>query len=41
MDFLTLFPYLGILFLVIVNAVLVLRRDIEIETDPSDHIQEQ
>ncbi len=31
MDTLTLFPYIGILVLVIINALLVLRRDITID----------
>ncbi len=35
MDFLTLFPYLGIIVLVIINAVLVMKRDITV--DESDH----
>jgi len=35
MDFLTLFPYVGILFLAILNAALVLKRDITV--DESDH----
>ena len=35
MDFLALFPYIGIIVLVIINAVLVLRRDITV--DDSDH----
>ena len=35
MDFLTLFPYIGIIVLVIVNALLVIKRDITV--DDSDH----
>lgn len=35
MDFLTWFPYLGILILVVINAILVLRRDIHVEEN--DH----
>ncbi len=35
MDFLTLFPYFGIIILVLINAFLVLRRDITV--DDSDH----
>ena len=35
MDFLTLFPYVGIIVLVIINAFLVLRRDITV--DENDH----
>lgn len=35
MDFLTWIPYLGILILVIINAVLVLKRDIHVEEN--DH----
>ncbi len=35
MDFLTLFPYIGIIVLVIINAVLVLRRKITV--DDNDH----
>lgn len=31
MDFWTAFPYWGILLLVVVNAWLVIRRDIEVE----------
>ncbi len=38
MDFLTLFPYIGIIILVIINALLVLRRDIKV--DDSDHSPE-
>lgn len=38
MDFLTLFPYIGILILVLINAVLVLRRKVTI--DESDHTPE-
>lgn len=38
MDFLTLFPYIGILVLVVLNAVLVLKRDITV--DESDHTPE-
>lgn len=35
MDFLTLFPYIGIIVLVVVNALLVLKRHITV--DESDH----
>ena len=35
MDFLTLFPYIGIIVLVIVNAILVINRTITV--DDSDH----
>lgn len=35
MDFLTLFPYVGMLVIVIINAILVLKRDITV--DESDH----
>jgi len=35
MDFLTLFPYIGIIVLVVINALLVLKRDITV--DDSDH----
>lgn len=35
MDFLTWIPYIGILILVIINAILVLRRDIRVEEN--DH----
>lgn len=35
MDFLTLFPYIGIIVLVIINAFLVIKRDITV--DDSDH----
>jgi 5'(3')-deoxyribonucleotidase len=35
MDFLTLFPYIGIIVLVIINALLVIKRDITV--DDSDH----
>ncbi len=35
MDFLTLFPYIGILVLVAINALLVLKRNIVV--DESDH----
>jgi len=35
MDFLTLFPYIGILVLAIFNAILVVRRKIKV--DESDH----
>jgi hypothetical protein len=35
MDFLTLFPYIGILVLVVINAILVINRDITV--DESDH----
>lgn len=35
MDFLTLFPYIAILVLVIINALLVAKRDITV--DDSDH----
>lgn len=38
MDFLTLFPYLGMLILVIINAILVLRRKVTI--DEVDHSPE-
>lgn len=31
MDFLTLFPYIGIIILVIINALLVIRRDITVD----------
>lgn len=35
MDFLTLFPYIGIIILVILNALLVLKRVITV--DKNDH----
>jgi len=35
MDFLTLFPYIGIIILVVINAFLVLRRDITV--DDNEH----
>ena len=35
MHFFTLFPYLGIIVLIILNAVLVLKRDITV--DEQDH----
>ncbi len=35
MDFLTLFPYIGILVLVVINTILVLNRKITV--DKSDH----
>ncbi len=35
MDFLTLLPYIGIIVLVVINALLVLKRDITV--DESDH----
>jgi hypothetical protein len=35
MDFLTLFPYVGIIVLVIINTILVVRRDITV--DDSEH----
>ncbi len=35
MNFLTLLPYIGIIVLVIINALLVLKRDITV--DESDH----
>jgi len=35
MDFLTLFPYIGILVLVAINTILVMKRDITV--DESDH----
>lgn len=38
MDFFTLFPYIGILILVIINAALVLRRKVTI--DESNHTPE-
>lgn len=38
MDFLTLFPYIGIIVLVIINALLVFNRDITV--DDSDHTSE-
>lgn len=33
MDFLTAFPYIGILILIIINAILVYRQNIEIDND--------
>lgn len=38
MDFLTLLPYIGIIVLVVINAFLVLKRDITV--DESDHTPE-
>jgi hypothetical protein len=38
MDFLTLLPYIGIIVLVVINALLVLKRDITV--DDSDHTPE-
>lgn len=35
MDFLTLFPYIGIIILILLNAILVLKRTITV--DDSDH----
>lgn len=35
MDFLTLIPYIGIIVLVVLNAILVLKRKITV--DDSDH----
>lgn len=35
MDFLALFPYIGIIVLVVINALLVIKRDITV--DDSDH----
>lgn len=31
MDFLTFFPYIGIIVLVVINALLVLKRDITVD----------
>lgn len=31
MDFLSLFPYIGIIILVVLNAILVIKRDIIVE----------
>lgn len=38
MDFLTLFPYIGIIVLVVLNALLVAKRNITV--DESDHTPE-
>ncbi len=38
MDFLTLLPYIGIIVFVVINALLVLKRDITV--DESDHTPE-
>ena len=35
MDFLTLFPYVGIIILVVINMLLVIKRDITV--DENDH----
>lgn len=35
MDFLTLFPYIGIIVLVVINTILVINRDITV--DDSDN----
>lgn len=37
MDFLTLLPYIGIVLLVIVNAVLVMKRDIKVDRNKDDN----
>jgi hypothetical protein len=37
MDFLTYFPYLGILVLIIINAILVYLRDIVVDKPEGDH----
>jgi hypothetical protein len=39
MDFLTLFPYIGIIVLVVINALLVLKRDVTV--DDGDHTSER
>ena len=36
MDFLSLFPYIGIVLLVIINAVLVMKRDIKVDRSRDD-----
>ncbi len=36
MSFLALFPYVGILFLVIINAVLVIKREIKVDRNNDD-----
>jgi hypothetical protein len=37
MDFLTLFPYIGIVLLVIINAILVMKRDIKVDRNNDDN----
>ena len=37
MDFLTLFPYIGIVLLVVINAILVLKRDIKVDRNRNDN----
>jgi hypothetical protein len=39
MDFLTAFPYWGIIIVIIVNAVIVSRMDVRID-DPQDKLDE-
>ena len=36
MDFLSLFPYIGIVLLVVINAILVMKRDIKVDRKRED-----
>ncbi|MGB5385941.1 MAG: hypothetical protein WBN20_04075 [Eudoraea sp.] len=36
MDFLTLFPYVGIILLVVINTILVMKRDIKVDRNEDD-----
>ncbi len=38
MDFLTLLPYLGIIILTVLNAILVLKRTIKVDDNKSEEI---
>ncbi|MGB5228638.1 hypothetical protein [Eudoraea sp.] len=37
MDFLTLFPYVGIILLVVINTILVMKRDIKVDRNEDDN----
>lgn len=37
MDFLTWFPYAGIVILVVINTILVLNRDIKVDRNTDDN----
>ena len=37
MDFLTWFPYVGIVLLVIINTILVMKRDIKVDRNKDDN----
>jgi len=37
MDFLSLFPYIGIVLLVVINAILVMKRDIKVDRNKDDN----